>query len=52
MSRLRFRAATASDLLQVGEWTDGPADLLQWAGTAFSYPLDERQARDHLAETE
>jgi RimJ/RimL family protein N-acetyltransferase len=50
-STLRLRVATTEDLQTASGWIDSPSDLLQWAGTAFTYPLDDDRIEAHLDAT-
>lgn len=39
----------ATDVPQLLEWVDSPTTLREWAGTLFSFPLDEDQCIQYLA---
>lgn len=50
-AKIELRPFTEDDFGQLIGWVDSPSFLLQWAGPAFSYPLDESQLREHLEAT-
>ena len=37
-----------SDIKRLVDWIDSPAFLLQWAGSAFQYPLTEEQLESYI----
>jgi RimJ/RimL family protein N-acetyltransferase len=49
-----LRQFTKDDFTRLITWVDagGPDSFIQWAGTAFEYPLTESQLEAHLAEAE
>ena len=49
-----LRTFTQDDFARLIDWVDasGPEFFVQWAGTAFEYPLTEVQLETHLAEAE
>jgi RimJ/RimL family protein N-acetyltransferase len=49
-----LRGFTHDDFARLIGWVDesGPEFFVQWAGTAFEYPLTEEQLEAHLAEAE
>ncbi len=51
---IELRQFTKDDFARLIEWVDesGPEFFVQWAGTAFEYPLTEEQLEAHLAEAE
>lgn len=40
-----------TDFQQLLDWIESPRFLMQWSGTAFSYPLNQAQLAKHLEET-
>ena len=49
---LQLEPIREEDFETLLSWIDSPEFLLQWAGPVFTYPLDEAQLRDHLADEE
>jgi RimJ/RimL family protein N-acetyltransferase len=51
---ITLREFARDDFARLIEWVNvgGQEAFLQWAGTAFKYPLSEAQLEAHLAETE
>jgi RimJ/RimL family protein N-acetyltransferase len=51
---ITLRAFTKDDFARLIGWVNGggPEFFMQWAGTAFEYPLTEQQLDVHLAEAE
>ena len=49
-----LRSFTRDDFARLIGWVDGagPEFLVQWAGTKFTFPLDDAQLEAHLAEAE
>lgn len=40
------------DFQQLLDWVESPRFLMQWSGTAFSYPLNQAQLSKHLEEAD
>ncbi len=47
-----LRPFTSDDFGRLIGWIDSPELLVQWAGSQFDFPLDERQLESYLKETE
>lgn len=45
---VRLEPLEERDCRRIVEWIDSPELLVQWAGTAFSYPLTEDRLREHF----
>ena len=49
---VKLKPFTKTDIEQLIAWTTSAEFLLQWAGPALHYPLDQVQLLQHLAEVE
>jgi RimJ/RimL family protein N-acetyltransferase len=47
---IELRPFTKKDFQRLISWVESPRFLMQWAGPAFSYPLNEIQLEKHLEE--
>src|SRR5664280_1585337 len=47
-----LRPFTRDDFGRLVAWIDSPELLVQWAGSQFDFPLDERQLEKYLQEAE
>lgn len=45
---IQLRYFEESEIRQLMDWIDSPAFLLQWAGSAFQYPLTEAQLESYI----